>query len=279
VARPGDALAELLARPRYEVFPLEGIEDEVAAHVPTDVKMTVTSSPRRGIDATLRLAEELTRRGFDVAPHLSARLVADRGHLREILDRLRGIAVHDVLVIAGDVDAPGAFASASELLAAMTELAHPFDEIGIAGYPESHPFISDEATIQAMFDKEPFATYVVSQLCLDADVIANWIARVRDRGVTLPIYVGIPGVVPRRKLLRIATKIGVGESTRFVRKYGGVLGRLLLRGSVGPAYLVDALAPHADAIAGLHVYTFNELADTERWRQETLARAGRAAAA
>jgi methylenetetrahydrofolate reductase (NADPH) len=271
---PAAALAGLLARPRYEVFPLEGIEDEVAAHVPTDVKMTVTSSPRRGIEPTLRLAEELARRGFDVAPHLSARSVSDRAHLREILDRLGGIGVRDVLVIGGDVDEPSEFASAAELLTAMSELGHPFDEIGIAGYPESHPFISDEATIQAMFDKEPFATYVVSQLCLDARVIASWITRVRARGVGLPIYVGIPGVVPRRKLLRIATKIGVGESTRFVRKYGGMLGRLLLRGSVGPAHLLDGLASHAGAIAGFHVYTFNELRDTERWRREALARLG-----
>jgi methylenetetrahydrofolate reductase (NADH) len=280
VARSEDRLVELLARPRYEVFPLEGIEDEVAAHVPADVRITVTSSPRRGIEATLALSQELARRGFDVVPHLSARSVVDGKHLQDIVERLREIAVRDVLVIGGDVDEPaGTFTSATELLAAMAELGHPFEEVGIAGYPESHPFISDEATIQAMFDKSPFATYIVSQLCLDARVIAGWIARVRERGVALPIHVGIPGVVPRRKLLRIATRIGVGESTRFVRKYGSVIARLLLRGSVGPAYLLDGLAPHTGAIAGFHVYTFNELGDTEFWRQELLARLGRAAAA
>ena len=82
-------LVELLRRPRYEVFHLPGIEDEVAEHVPTDVKMTVTSSPKRGIEATLELSEELARRGFEVVPHVAARLVANKGHLREILGRLR----------------------------------------------------------------------------------------------------------------------------------------------------------------------------------------------
>ncbi len=48
-------LAELLRRPRYEIFPLPGIEDELAEHVPTDVKVTVTSSPRRGLEPTLQL--------------------------------------------------------------------------------------------------------------------------------------------------------------------------------------------------------------------------------
>jgi methylenetetrahydrofolate reductase (NADPH) len=272
-------VSHLLRRPRYEIFPLEGIEDEVAEHIPTDVKMTVTSSPKRGIEATLRLAEELSRRGFVVVPHVAARAVRDRAHLSEIVDRLRGADVDELLVIGGDVPDPGTFTSSYELLAAMDELGHPFRQIGIAGYPESHPFISDEATIAAMFEKAPFAAYVVSQLCLDPRMIAGWIARVRRRGVTLPVYVGIPGVIPRRKLLRISTRIGVGESTRFLRKHGGVLGRLLLRGSVGPAYLVDGLERLGTDVAGFHVYTFNELAATERWRQETLERGERAAAA
>ena len=274
------ALSELLRQPRYEVFPVAGIEDEVAAYVPRDVRMTISSSPTRGIEATLRLAEELSRRGFDVVPHLAARLVVDRGHLRSILQRLRTARVHDVLVIGGDVPQPvGTFASSAELLATMEELGHAFDAVGIAGYPESHPTISDEATIAAMFDKAPFATYVVSQLCLDPGVIAGWIRAVRERGVSLPVYVGIPGVVPRRKLLRISARIGVGESTRFLRKHGGALGRLLLRGSVGPGYLVDGLARREADVAGFHVYTFNELAETERWRRETLACVGHRAAA
>src|SRR5206468_1912819 len=191
------------------------------------------------------------------------------------LERLFEIGVRDVFAIAGDVDlAAGKFDGATALLAAMAELGHGIDEVGISGYPESHPFISDETTIQVMFDKERFATYIVSQLCLDAGVIAWWIGAVRARGVQLPIHIGIPGPIGRRKLLRIATRIGVGESTRFVRGHGGLLTRLFLRGRYGPGWLIERLAPEladlASAIGGFHVYTFNELATTERWRREAL---------
>ena len=266
-------LVELLRRPRYEVFPLPGVEDELAEHVPTEVKVTVTSSPRRGLEATLRLSEKVASRGFDVVPHVAARLVAGEVHLKEIVDRLREIGVREVLVIAGDVKEPaGKFSGAADLLAALAALGPSFDEIGISGYPESHPFIRDETTIQAMFDKAPFASYIVSQLCLDPGTIAWWIGAVRDRGVTLPIHVGIPGVIPRRKLMRISTRIGVGESVRFVRKQGNVIARLLLRENVGPGYLLDGLAPEAGRIAGFHVYTFNELGETERWRRAMLER-------
>jgi len=286
-ARPGDvaasareALAGLLRRPRYEVFPLPGIEDELVQHVPTEVKVTVTSSPRRGLEATLRLAEEVARRGFAVVPHVAARLVADEEHLRELVDRLQEIGVREIFVIAGDVQAPaGKFAGAYDLLVAIAHLEHHLDEIGISGYPESHPFISDETTIQTMFDKAPHASYIVSQLCLDPGVITWWIGAVRERGVALPIHVGVPGVTPRRKLLQISRRIGVGESARFLRKQGGVLTRLLLRGSVGPGYLVEGVGPQIGEIAGFHVYTFNELRGTERWRRETLERLGRPAAA
>jgi methylenetetrahydrofolate reductase (NADPH) len=265
-----NALAELLRRPRYEVFPLPGIENQLAEHVPTDVKVTVTSSPRRGLEATLRLSAEAASRGFDVVPHVAARLVSGEQHLQEIIERLREIGVREIFVIAGDVEAPaGAYTGAADLLAAMDGLGHPFD-VGIAGYPESHPFIRDDETIQAMFDKVPFAGYIVSQLCLDPGTITWWIDAVRTRGVDLPIHVGIPGVTPRRKLLRIATRIGVGDSIRFARGQGNVVARLLLRGSVGPHDLLAGLAPALERIAGLHVYTFNELAATERWRQAQL---------
>jgi methylenetetrahydrofolate reductase (NADPH) len=256
---------------------VDGIADAVVAHVPTEIKIAITSSPTRGIDATLRVCEELARSGFPVAPHLAARAVRDARHLQEILERLDAIGVRDAFVIAGDVNEPaGKFGGAVALLAAMAELGHGLAEVGISGYPESHPFISDETTIQVMFDKEPFATYIVSQLCLDARVIAWWIGAVRARGVRLPIHIGIAGPIASRKLLRIATRIGVGESVRFARGRGSLLTRLFLRGRYGPASLIERLAPEladpASAVAGFHVYTFNELAATERWRREMLRR-------
>ncbi len=259
------------------MFPVEGIADEVVAHVPTGIKVAVTSSPTRGIEATLRLCEELMSARFQVAPHLAARLVRDEGHLRDILDQFFAMGVRDVFAIAGDVELPaGKFDGATALLAAMAELGHGMEQVGISGYPESHPFISDETTIQVMFDKEPFATYIVSQLCLDAGVIAWWIGAVRARGVQLPVHIGIPGPIASRKLLRIATRIGVGESTRFVRRQGGLVTRLLLHGRYGPGSLIERLTPQLgdprNRIAGFHVYTFNELATTERWRREALRR-------
>ncbi len=271
----GDTLADALRSPRYEVIPLAGVEEAVAEHVPRSIKLTVTASPKKGIDETLGLAGRLSGLGYEVTPHLSARLVRDEAHLEDILGRLREIGVKDAFVIAGDAPQPaGDFEGAAALLEAMAGIGHDLDEVGISGYPESHPLISDETTIQAMYDKAPYATYIVSQICFDPAVTARWIRRVRDRGVELPIYIGVPGVVSVTKLMRISGSIGLGASARFLKKYGSRFSRLLLPGRYRPDRLIEDLAPCvADPqsdVRGFHVYTFNEIGETEAWRRSKL---------
>jgi methylenetetrahydrofolate reductase (NADPH) len=270
-------VAEALRRPRYEVIPLQGAEEQVVEHVPKDVKVTVTASPKKGIESTLELAERLSKRGYETAPHLSARLLRDEAHLEDILDRLRGAGIRDAFVVAGDAREPaGKFDGAGGLLAAMAELGHDLEEIGITGYPESHPFISDADTIRAMYEKEPYATYIVSQICFDPGVIAGWARRVRRRGVDLPIYVGVPGAVSRQKLLRVSRGVGLGESARFLKKYGNWFVRFFLPGGYSPDRLIEGLTssltdPESE-VRGFHVYTFNEVGKTEAWRRELLER-------
>ena len=273
-----ETLAEALRHPRYEVFPLEGGEDAIVRHVPKYIKLTVTASPKRGIETTLDVAGRLAGWGYRVVPHLSARLVADRAHLASILERMRELELREAFVVAGDLDEPtGEFTDAYELLSAMAKIGHDLKEIGITGYPESHPIISDEDTIQAMYDKAPYATYIVSQICFDPGVIAGWVQRVRRRGVDLPIYIGFPGVIDRQKLLRISTRIGLGESVRFLSKNKLWLLRLFAPG-YKPDHLLKELSPcladPALKIRGFHVYTFNEVEKTEAWRRETLDRLG-----
>src|SRR5215212_1962163 len=269
------ALAGLLRRPRFEVLPLDGIEEEVLAHLSTDTRVTVTASPRKGLEATLDLSERLARAGYPVVPHLSARLVRDRAHLEESVARLTAAGVREIFVPAGDAAEPGAFHGAVDLLTAMGPLRERFDGIGITGYPESHHLISDEETIQAMFAKAPMATCIISQICFDADVIAGWIAEVRRRGTFLPIWIGLPGSVEYSKLLRISMKIGLGESARFLRLHGSWISRLITR-QFKPDPLIRALAPTladpAANVAGFHMFTFNEVARTERWRRQALER-------
>jgi methylenetetrahydrofolate reductase (NADPH) len=272
----GTGVADLLRRVRYEVIPTKTIEDRVLAAVPRDVTLTVTASPAKGLDATLDLSERFAGHGYRVVPHLSARLVVDEVHLKDLVERMRGFGVEDVFVPAGDADPPaGKFDSALPVLAELTALGRPFPRVGITGYPETHPAIDDDITVQAMWDKRTHGTYIVSNLCFDPAVLTRWVRRVRRRNVTLPIQLGIAGPVERTKLLSMATKIGVGESARFLTKHASWFVRLSAPGGYSPERLLHRSAgyltrPEA-GVAGLHVFTFNQVAETEQWRRRLLA--------
>lgn len=272
------ALIGFLEAPRYEVLPTEDVEGLVAAYVPPEVTITITASPRRGMDATVRLAGRLARQGYAVVPHLSARLIRDSSHLREILLAVNEMGARDVFVIAGDAREPaGEFPDSVSLLEAMMRLDHNLRDIGVSGYPESHSFIEDDVTIQAMWDKRRIATYMVSNLCFDPRTVKKWVGRVRRRRVELPIHIGMAGIADPAKLLRISTRIGVVDSARFLQGHSNWFLRMLQPGGYSPERFVNALLPDLAApdrkVAGLHLFTFNEIGPTERWRQDMLARA------
>ena len=284
-ARPGrirldatsrEAVTRFLAHPRYEILPTDEAAALVAGHVPQDVTITITSSPRRGIDATLRLAEKLGAEGYAVVPHVAARLVRDTAHLQEIAARISALGGSTFIVAGDSREAAGAFPDSVSLLSAIAAEHLPLKDIGVTGYPESHSFIDDDLTIQAMWDKRRLATYIVSNLCFDVGVVKKWVARVRKRGVQLPIYIGMAGVTDPAKLLRVSTRIGISDSARFLKGHSNWLMRMIQPGGYDPSRFLPGLMPDlAQAernVAGLHVFTFNEIEPTERWRQEMLAR-------
>lgn len=269
-------MRRLLDNARYEVLPTASTEDKILEHVPLDRMITVTASPSKGLEATFELAERLTAQGYAVVPHVAARMVRDRAELKEICARLTGSGITRVFVPGGDAEPAGDYPDALTLLEDLVEIGRPFVHVGITGYPESHPTISDDLTVQAMWDKRRHATHIVSNLTFDPQVIKVWLARMRGRGITMPLLVGIPGPVDRAKLLGMATKIGVGESTRFLAKHKGTFARLAAPGGfTGERFLAQCAATLGGPTAfveGLHVFTFNQIAETEAWRTDLLQR-------
>jgi len=272
-----ELLAGLVRAARYEVLPTPTVEEKVLEHLPLDRTVTVTASPAKGLDATVDLAERLAHQGYYVVPHLAARMVRDRNQLAEMCDRLTTAGVREVFVPGGDKTPPeGTYDAALPLLEDLAELGRPFAEVGITGYPETHPLISDDVTIQSMWDKRRHATSIVSNLVFDPASVHRWLVRMRARGITLPVWLGLPGPAERGKLLTMATKIGVGDSTRFLVKHRRAMLRLAAPGGfTGERFLEEcapALARPDAAVAGLHVFTFNQVAETEQWRRSFLDR-------
>ncbi|WP_336023679.1 methylenetetrahydrofolate reductase [Halobellus salinisoli] len=274
-----DGVRELLTSVRFELMPFDSFEEELS-HLPEGASVAITTSPQLGIDRTVEKSVAAAEAGYEVIPHIAARYIEGPDELDEICGRLREAGITDIFVPGGDREEPvGEFESAHDLLVALDDLDHEFEEVGITGYPEGHAFISDAELAEAMEKKAPYATYIVTQLCYDPETIVEWIEEIRDRGIDLPVEVGIPGVMKYEKLLGISRKVGVGDSVRFLRKTTGIVGFIKQfigsRGRYKPDELVEGLAPYVGddtyKLRGLHLYTFNQTPDLEEWRQRKLA--------
>ena len=201
-------------------------------------------------------------------------MVRDRDHLDQLLAGLADAGVDDLFLIGGDIEDPvGEYASAVDLLPLVVDCAQRPGMIGIAGYPEGHPRISVEDLDQALRDKSRLADYVVTQMCFDPEALRTWIVRQREHGMELPVVIGMPGRVARRKLLKMSARIGVGPSIDFLRKQKGLRSLLSRRSTADRLY--DGIAPMLDdpelAVDGIQYFTFNELLQTWEWHQKKLA--------
>lgn len=267
-ARP--AVAALLARPRYEVIPLPGTGARAVAELPGGATVAVTASPSRGMGPTVDLVEELAAHGFDPVPHLAARSVRDDAELAGILARLAAAGVRDVFVVGGDAREPlGRFTDGLDLLRALEAIGPRPPRVGVPSYPDGHHVIDPAVLWSALHAKQAHADYTVTQLCFDAATVCRFVEQARRRGLDLPVVVGLPGVVDTRTLLRVGVRIGVGDAMRFARAQGSTAAALLRPGTYRPTALVrgigERVAAGRCAVAGVHVYTFNQLAPTVRW--------------
>ena len=268
------AIGRILEHPKFEVLPLKNVHAQVGS-LPAGATVSITASPTKTLEDTMNLAADLSLRGFDVIPHLSARMTHDRSHLASLLRRMEDLEISRVFLVGGDAPQRGDFPDAYSLLLAMDDLGHHLTELGVPSYPEGHAVIPDGSLRQALHDKQPYASYMTTQMCFDGGAIADFVAGCRADGIALPVRIGIPGVADRLKLVQISARIGVGQSVRFLSKHRGLVGRFIRPGGYTPDELLEGLAPVLEdpeaSILGVHIYTFNQCETTERWRQEYLA--------
>jgi methylenetetrahydrofolate reductase (NADPH) len=269
------ALTDSVREAYVEIFPTDTIEQRLDVLEPGSY-VAVTCSPTKGVEVTLDMSERIAERGFKVVPHVAAKMVKDEAHLREIMARLDDMPIISLFVPGGDAPKPvGKYTKALDLLRDIAEFDHRFTDIGVAAHPEGHPAVSDEVLIEELQKKQEFSNYAVTQMCFDAEIIGAWMRKIRDVGITLPVWLGIPGVSKRSSLLSTSMRIGVGNSLRYLKNHAKVAAQLLKSREYRPDDLLNDLAPTlADSsldIRGHHIYCFNQVEKTEQWRRQFLA--------
>ena len=271
-------LAGMVDQAYLEIIPTSTILERVV-HLPQHAYVSITCSPTHGVEPTLALTEQLRalpeERCLKLIPHIAARVVRDRGHLREILARLDALRVESIFVPGGDAGEPaGDYDCSLEVLRDMAEIGHAIEDVGIAAHPEGHPLVDDATLLQLLQEKQTLATYLVTQMCFDPEALLAWLKRVRAAGVTLPAWIGLPGVADVSKLISLSLRIGVGQSVRVLKKQKGLMRRMISAKPYQPDDLLAGIQRHLGDpglnIPGFHLFSFNDVERTERWRQDTL---------
>jgi|TARA_B110000438_G_scaffold94157_1_gene93599 methylenetetrahydrofolate reductase (NADPH) len=272
-------LLTLLNNARLEVIPLNNVYPQVK-FLAAGSSISVTASPAKGIDATLDLTELLLDEGHDPVPHIAARLVKSEAHFEEIIARLNCLNRHEIFLIGGDSpDSSGEFTDSVQLLSCLLNNQHQISHIGFGCYPDGHNQIGDAALSLALKQKEDLlrrsliAGHASTQMCFNPKKVETWLKTERSSGFRLPVHLGIPGPVERNKLFAMGTRLGIGNSVRFLKKNRASMRRMITPGGYDPNELLEPLAPILQTlnIAGLHIFTFNQIEATCAWLKNSVA--------
>ena len=223
-------------------------------------------------------AARLRRASLIPVPHVGARHLESAAQLQQFASRLAGEAgVDRILIIGGDRAKPaGPYDSSLAVMQTGVFQKAGITRMAVAGFPEGNPNISEATLDEALAAKLKFAheagiqLSIVTQFCFKADPIVEWLRRIRNRGIEIPVRVGLAGPAGLVTLARYAVRCGIGNSLHVLTEHPS-FAKLLTEKGPEPIIrdLATALRGENTAqplsIAGLHFYVFGGFNKTLDW--------------
>ena len=274
-----DILAEGRPTLSFEVFPpktadnYESVEKaalEIARLRPAFMSVTYgagggTSEYTVRIASTIRDQEKVTP-----LAHLTC-ASSTRERVKQLLKELKNNQIENILALRGDIPEGGRLAFdyqyASELIADIRE-AGDFC-IGGACYPEGHvESASKNEDILHLKEKvDAGCDFLTTQMFFDNNILYNFLYRIREKGITVPVIAGIMPVTNAKQIARICKMSGTYLPSRFkavVDRFGDDPAAMK---QAGIAYATDQIIDLiANGVNAIHVYSMNKPDVAERIR-------------
>lgn len=277
-----DHAGELLANGSIELS--IGDRDEISSasqSLPYGMRVSLPLPPKRDLLENLSLVRDVSAAGFDPVPHLAARNIDSRDDLLAFLEQaVAEFGVHRVLLIGGDREpAAGPFGSSAELLADGILSDSGITEISVAGYPEGHWKIPEQALRDDLRKKVGLARSqglgieIVTQFCFAPHKIIEYCGHLDRDYAEVPVYVGMVGPTNLRSLIRFARHCGV-STTLFAMENKGMSASKFLR-HAEPTDQLMAVAHYCAArvacnVIGVHLFSFGGFRKTAEWMRDQL---------
>ena len=273
-------LSELLKQDKlslsFEVFPpktdttFESVKEAteaIAALHPAF--MSVTYGAGGGTSRyTLEIAKNIKERyGVPTLAHLTC-VSSTKETVKERIEAIKAAGIENVMALRGDI--PKEFESADrgawdyhhayelvrELRASGADLC-----IGGAAYPEVHPESASQAEdIRYLKEKvDAGCDFLTTQMFFDNNLLYNFLYKIREAGVTVPV---IPGIMPITSATQIERAVKLSGSF-MPRRFHAMLDKFgknpAAMKQAGIAYATDQIIDlYANGIKNVHVYSMNK---------------------
>lgn len=260
----------------FEVFPpktdtaFESVKDavsEIASLKPAF--MSVTYGAGGGTSKyTLDIAKEINKvYGVPTLAHLTC-VSSSKETVDKRISDFRDAGIENILALRGDIPesmlnddrSKWDFNHATDLIDVIKKSDCNFC-IGGACYPEVHPeSINKDDDIKHLKEKvESGCEFFTTQMFFDNNLLYNFLYRIREAGITVPVVAGIMPITNAKQVERAVKLSGSFMPQRFkslVDRFGSDPKAMM---QAGIAYATDQIIDlYANNITNVHIYTMNK---------------------
>ena len=260
----------------FEVFPpkadaafesVKAAVEEIARLKPAFMSVTYGAGGGTS-EYTLRIAEEIKERyAVPTLAHLTC-VSSTKETVAEKIAAIKAAGIENIMALRGDIppelagtDRSGwAYHHAIDLIRELKESGADFC-IGGACYPEIHVESTDQREdIRYLKEKtDAGCDFLTTQMFFDNNLFYNFLYKIREAGITVPIIPGIMPITNARQLTRAIHLSGSFVPQRFkalVDRFGAD-DRAMMQ--AGIAYATDQIIDlYANGITNVHVYSMNK---------------------
>ncbi len=257
----------------FEVFPpktdagFESVKkavDEIAVLKPSFISVTYGAGGGTSKN-TVKIASHIKNDlGVPSIAHLTC-MSSTKEEVRNVIEQMKVAGIENILALRGDrpkdseMELPNDYHYASELIQDIK--AQGDFCIGAACYPEGHvesPYKKDD--ILHLKEKVDCGVdFLTTQMFFDNNILYNFLYRIREKGITVPVLPGIMPVTNKKQIARICSLSGTILPARFyaiVDKFGDNPAAMQ---QAGIAYATDQIIDLiANGINNIHVYSMNK---------------------
>ena len=255
----------------FEVFPPKttgGYESvakatqEIAALRPDFMSVTYGAGGGTS-EHTVDIASALKER-YDVTvlAHLSC-VSSTRAHVAAMLDKFRQRGIENVLALRGDIPEGGPLAADYQYAAELVREIKAQGDFCIGGacYPEGHTD-SPNKTEDILYLKEKVdagCEFLTTQMFFDNNIFYNFLYRIREKGITVPVIAGIMPITNVKQVARTLKMSGTYLPERFkaiVDRFGDDPSAMRQAGVIyATEQIIDLIA---NGVNHIHIYTMNK---------------------